>query len=246
MIRGTVVVLHRGEVGTHLLHWIRTLPSHVALETPRGTQIAQQRNAGAAVGLQGEWVLFCDADSVPRADALPILLSRDHQIVGAAICQKQPPWALCAVADAPAPDALPSKVSLRTLPRTGTIPVVAVGTGFLLVRRGVFDAVPFPWFQCGQIRPDLLLEDTTFCLSALRRGIQPYLDCEVRVGHDFGGGVVWPGRDGRPYVEWPNGVSAPVEDLSSAPDGPGATSPSGRHENGGGWGQKVAAAAEVA
>jgi hypothetical protein len=201
MQSGTVVILHQGEVITSLLHWVRRLPSNVALETPQGNEIARQRNMGAAKGLAGDWVLFVDSDSVPDHNTLPLLLSRDVDLISAVVCMRTPPWSLCAVEGPVTAEGI-RRVELSLLPRDGIRKVTAAGAGCLLVRRRVFDLVPFPWFRCGQIRPDLLHEDTGFCLSAAAVGIPTYLDCEVRVGHDFGGGIVKPGRDGQPWIEW--------------------------------------------
>jgi hypothetical protein len=213
---GTVVIINRGEVGAPLLDWVRTLPETVALERPKGRQIPQLRNMGVAKGLAGEWVLFLDSDQVPRADLLPRMLSRNVAILSAVICERQPPWRICAM-EGPMTEDL-QRVDLARLPRTGLRQVTAAGTGCLLVRRPVFDAVLFPWFQCGQIRPDLLLEDVGFCLAAADKGFPTYLDCEARVGHDFGGGVVWPGRDGLPWIEWAPGVWTPAPTHLSTPD----------------------------
>lgn len=213
---GTVVILHRGVVSTPLLHWVRTLPPSIVLNTQEGNEIARQRNLGAHAGLAGEWVLFCDSDSIPRVDSLPSLLSRNLPIVGAVICMRTPPWQIAAVDLGRTMTDL-KKVDLLALPRTGVREVATVGTGFMLVRRPVFEAVRFPWFQCGQIVADMLHEDSGFCLRAAKAGIRVWLDCEARVGHDFGGGTVWPGRDGRPWIEWKgaNRMSEPFEATPS-------------------------------
>lgn len=203
---GTVVIPNQGTVSASLLDWVRTLPSDVGLKRPRGGQIARQRNLGSHAGLAGDWVLFVDADSVPRAETLALLLSRNLPIVGAVVCERQPPWRVCAVKAGWTGAHDIQRVSLADLPRQGTLRVSAVGTGCLLVRCEVFKAVRFPWFRCGQIVPDLLMEDTGFCLDAEKAGIPTHLDCEARVGHDFGAGVVWPGRDGRPWIEWASGT----------------------------------------
>lgn len=218
---GTVVILNQGKVSVDLLDWVRTLPPDVALEKPQGgPQIARMRNLGAAKALNGPWVLFVDADVIPRADDLPMLLSRDQALIGAVCCRRYPPWELTAVKDGWTNAKDITRVSLASLPRTGILKVSAVGTGFLLVRRSVFEAVRFPWFKCGQIRQDLLLEDTGFCLEAGKAGIPTYLDCEVRVGHDFGGGIVRPGRDGRPWLYWANGSVEAVGALPLIPERP--------------------------
>lgn len=212
---GSVVILHRGQVSTPLLHWVRTLPQDVALYTPMGTQIARQRNMGVHAGLAGEWVLFIDSDSIPRYDTLPMLLNRGVSLIGAVVCERIPPWRLCAIEMGATLKDL-KKVDLATLPSTGIHEVAAVGTGCMLIRRRVFEAVRIPWFQCGQIIPDLLLEDTGFCFSAAKVGIPTYLDCEARVGHDFGGGIVWPGRNRKPWIEWKGaGVTEPADAVAT-------------------------------
>ena len=84
-------------------------------------------------------------------------------------------------------------------------------------RRAVFAAMDTPWFRCGQIFSDLLLEDVEFCFRAKAAGIQPFVDCGLRIGH-IGGGVIWPGRDGRPWMQWHGGKydrTEPCEDIPS-------------------------------
>lgn len=210
---GTVAILHRGLVDGDLLHWVRTLPTDVALLTPHGNQIPRQRNLAAAASRLGDWLCFVDSDTVMPPGALPALLAADADLVGAICLQRYPPWRVCAVRSAD--PAAPARVRLAQLPRDGLVPVDAVGTGCCLIRRAVFEAVEFPWFRCGQVVPDLLLEDSDFCLRAKAVGIQPHLHAGVRAGHALGeGAVVWPGRDGRPWVQWrgPQEVREPLED----------------------------------
>lgn len=210
---GVISVLHRGQVGTALAHWLRAVPISLAtLVTPRGNQIPAQRNMGAAGVVQAEldWVLFVDTDSVPPAGALEQLLGHGQDLVGAVVLERTYPFDLVAVKSLNPP----ARFQLSEVPRTGLVPVVAMGMAFTLVRRRALEQVPTPWFRCGQIIPDLLLEDTDFCLRAGRLGIQPYLDCGLRVGHATDG-VIWPGRDGRPWVEWfgPSTARVPVESM---------------------------------
>lgn len=210
MTPGTVVVVNRGQVDRRLLHWVRTLPREVTLGTPTGNHIPHQRNVGAADGA-GEFVLYVDSDSVMPYGALERLLGHGVDLVGAVVCERFPHWRVCAVATVDPP----TRVELRGLPRDGLVPVDALGTGCLLVRRSVFERLGPPWFRCGQIVADLLLEDTDFCLRAKRElGVQPYLDAGLRVGHVVAG-VVWPGRDGRPWVEWggAHDVREPMEEV---------------------------------
>lgn len=214
-IAGTVVIINRGTVDHELMHWTRRLPGNVILGTPTGNQIPAQRNQGARDN-QGAWVLYVDSDSVMPYDTLPRLLSHDVEIVSAVVCERTPPWRVCAVRSLDPP----ARWSLMDLPREGLVPVEAAGTGCLLVRRTVFERLGTPWFRCGQIIPDLLLEDTEFCIRVKRElGIPTYLDAGCRVGHIPGRVVIWPGRDGRPWVEWggPYDVREPLERVLQVP-----------------------------
>ena len=195
-MRGLVSIINRGTVDRNLLHWVRSLPTWVALGVPAGNHIPHSRNVAAAE-TEPDFVLYVDSDSHPPLDALARLLAWDVPLVGGVVCERFPPWRVCAVRSM----SPPSRIELADIPREGLVPVAALGTGCLLVRRPVFAALAPPWFRCGQIIPDLLLEDTDFCFRAKDAGFQPYLDAGLRVGHSIGG-VVWPGRNGRPWVAW--------------------------------------------
>jgi hypothetical protein len=192
---GTVVILHQGMVITPLLHWTRTLPASVKLLTVEGHQIARQRNMGVD-GSVGDWVLFLDSDSVPRTDTLSQLLATGASLVSAVVLERRPPYRLPAIKSLE-PE---TRWTLDEIPRTGLLDVYATGAGCLLVRKTVFDAVKAPWFRCGQLIPDLLLEDTEFTIRAGEAGFPPQLACAVRIGHKIGGGTVWPGVDGFPWL----------------------------------------------
>jgi cellulose synthase/poly-beta-1,6-N-acetylglucosamine synthase-like glycosyltransferase len=210
MAQGTVVVINRGAINTTLVHWLRRLPGDVALLTPRGNQIPRQRNEGVHHS-PGAWVLFVDSDQVPTPDALSQLLAWEQPIVGAVVMERFSPHELVAVKSI----APPARYQLGEIPKRGLLPVAALGAGFLLVRRSVFEQVAFPWFRCGQLVPDLLLEDTEFCLRASRAGVPIFLDCGLRIGH-AAECVIWPGRDGRPWVEWNGPVDRrePLEQVA--------------------------------
>ena len=78
----------------------------------------------------------------------------------------------------------PAKVESRT----GLVPVDYCGFGFVLVRRGVFEKLEYPWFRpitveiCGCA--EFTSEDVGFCLMAKKAGLQMMIDPEVVVGHE--------------------------------------------------------------
>jgi hypothetical protein len=70
----------------------------------------------------------------------------------------------------------------------GLIDVSYTGMGFMLVRKGVFESLEYPWFkpiekQIGSM-VDFTMEDVAFCLRAKEKGYKILIDPEVRVGHE--------------------------------------------------------------
>jgi hypothetical protein len=65
-----------------------------------------------------------------------------------------------------------------------------VGFGWVLVRKGVFENLTYPWFApklqtfiSGEIQ-DMCGEDVSFCLDAKEKGFQIWCDPRIRVGHE--------------------------------------------------------------
>jgi hypothetical protein len=72
---------------------------------------------------------------------------------------------------------------------TGTdlIEAAGVGMGFCLIKRGVFEKMPRPWFLTSVLEinghPKLVSEDVYFCLKAREAGFKVWIDPTVKVGH---------------------------------------------------------------
>lgn len=74
--------------------------------------------------------------------------------------------------------------------RKGLIEVDYTGLGFMLIKRGVFESLKYPWFQpifhnIGNCR-DFSSEDVSFCRMITEKGYKIYIDPEIRVGHEKG------------------------------------------------------------
>ena len=72
--------------------------------------------------------------------------------------------------------------------RTGLIQVAYTGFGFILIKKGVFESLEYPWFRpifydIGNAH-DFCSEDTAFCQLAIEKGFKIYIDPRVRVGHE--------------------------------------------------------------
>ena len=212
---GSIGIVNQGRVSTDLLKWVHlSVPRNVQIIDTRGNSIPRQRNMSVSGSLGGEWLLFLDSDIIPPLDLLPRILMHDALIVGGVALERFPPFKICAIESLNPP----RRFEAEQLPHTGLLPAEALGTGCLLIRRPVFDRVSMPWFRCGQIRLDLLLEDTEFCVRAKREaGIQSYLDASLRVGHEFSG-ILSLGRDGRPWMRWTGSTFAAPIDLRNQTD----------------------------
>lgn len=72
--------------------------------------------------------------------------------------------------------------------RRDLIEVAYSGFGFMLIKRGVFESLPYPWF-----RPifhhigtavDFSAEDASFCITAREKGFKILVDPGLKVGHE--------------------------------------------------------------
>jgi GT2 family glycosyltransferase len=64
-----------------------------------------------------------------------------------------------------------------------------IGFGWVLVKRGVFERMEYPWFapklqDFGNGVQEMYSEDVAWCLDARAAGIDIYVDPQVRVGHE--------------------------------------------------------------
>jgi len=64
------------------------------------------------------------------------------------------------------------------------------GFGWVMIRKGVFERLEYPWFapkmqvfESGAVQ-DMCGEDVSFCLDAKEAGIETWCDPRIRVGHE--------------------------------------------------------------
>jgi GT2 family glycosyltransferase len=72
--------------------------------------------------------------------------------------------------------------------KTGLIEVAYTGLGFMLVKKGVFESLKYPWFEplfftIGQCK-DFSSEDVAICTKFKQNGFKIYIDPQIRVGHE--------------------------------------------------------------
>ncbi len=201
MLNGVIGILTgRGPACDELAAWCDGLSPAARIRRIPGNQIAHQRNLIAQDMLEHDedFVLYVDADCVPPRGGLERLIDADLPIVSGVCVERSAPFDLCAIKSF---EPYQRYRALDLKGQTEPFPVVAAGTGCLLVRREVFTTLPSPWFRCGQLSPDLLAEDTDFCLRAAEAGFPVYLDPTVLVGHHVDC-LLYPGSDGQLWAQW--------------------------------------------
>ena len=64
------------------------------------------------------------------------------------------------------------------------------GFGWVLIKKGVFESLTYPWFapqmqvfESGEVQ-DMCGEDVSFCLDAIKEGYEIWCDPRIRVGHE--------------------------------------------------------------
>lgn len=73
--------------------------------------------------------------------------------------------------------------------QTDPIEVCYTGFGFLLIKRGVFEKLEYPWFEphvtdFGNGVKDFASEDVSFCIKARDAGFKIHIDPTVQLGHE--------------------------------------------------------------
>lgn len=124
-------------------------------------------------------LLFIDTDILFNPSIIQILLDRDKDIIGANYYIRD----------------LPRKSTvkihdengniLKIDQKDGTFECFAVGTGFMLIKRKVFETLPHPWFSFEQDDKGNTTcgEDIYFCKQARKHGFRVFCDPNLNVKH---------------------------------------------------------------
>lgn len=122
-----------------------------------------------------DYILFLDSDMTFPHDTLERLLKEEKQIIGCNYMRRRPPHdgIACTFAD-------PNK-RVDPLAAVGIERVALLPTGVMLIKKEVFDLIPYPWFQTIWRKSDkkLIGEDIFFCASAGDNKIPIYCDHDL-------------------------------------------------------------------
>lgn len=136
-------------------------------------------------------LMWIDSDIVFRPDQFQALLDADQDIVcGSYMMENGEEYAVVESWDE---DYFLEKGAFRFMrqadyaAKTGLFPVAYAGMGFMLVKKGVFESISYPWFRplttkIGHV-VDFSSEDVAFCKLAQEQGYKVMVDPRIRVGH---------------------------------------------------------------
>lgn len=167
-------------------------PAGTALHYSFGANVAENRNSAIRVR-HGDWMWFLDDDHTFAPDTLIKLLKRGKDIISPIVLHKEPPHAPVMY------DAFEERTEGPRYHRqfltdqTGVQRMAAVGTGGMLVRREVLEALTDPWFEVGQFVSSEFSEDLWFCKKATEAGFEVWVDFDVPMAH-VAPCAVWPVR----------------------------------------------------
>ena len=127
-----------------------------------------------------DYMLWIDSDQAWKPWHIYQAVSHDKDIVSAAIRTTDLDWPVFRTDE----DLVGGK-RMKELP-TDLTQIAGVGFGWLLVRKGVFEALEYPWFRRlpaldGKLGYDS--EDISWCRLAREAGFEIWLDPELRVAH---------------------------------------------------------------
>lgn len=157
------------------------------LRAPEGSVKIKKTGANVADNLnvivleaRGEWVWLIGDDHTFPVDIIERLLDHHVDIVAPLCLRRAPPYDTV-ISTRPDSDRPRGIVPLKEC--RGLMPVHAVGTAGMLIRKRVFERLAYPWFELGQIESHLMSEDVYFCEKARKAGFEVYVDCDLTMGH---------------------------------------------------------------
>ncbi len=162
----------------------------------RSSSVAKNRNEPVRIS-NTPYYLFCDDDQRVSADLFLDLVKHDKPVVSALISTRVPPFIpIIFKGEVVNSDGRRQFVpyNWRAIDQKRGLfgPVWGAAGGAFLVKREVFETIPAPWFQLGQLgNPEECQEDLFFYEQCRKHDIPVYVDLDTRAGH-MGTVGVWP------------------------------------------------------
>jgi hypothetical protein len=130
------------------------------------------------VKTKGDFVLMSDPDMTFTSEDIKKLIKHNKDIIAGLFFQRRAPFKPLMFKK----DARRGRYfNIMKYPK-GLMEVDAVGTGFILIKRSVFEKLSEPWFL--HTNPSKgLSEDLYFCNKAQENGFKIFVDTTVKIGH---------------------------------------------------------------
>lgn len=194
---GTIIVPNSG-----LLRHVEFATDLFRLDKPEGTRVVFPSSASVVKNLNnairelhGEWAWLQADDHRFAPDLLTRLLSHEADVIVPLCIKRSPPYALVigneeTITDEHSGRTYPGFVPLDPEDTPHEVfPVEVAGSAGMLIRRRVFEALGYPYFES----TDGLYtnEDITFCQRVRAAGFEILCDPHARLGH-ISSVPVWP------------------------------------------------------
>jgi hypothetical protein len=145
-----------------------------------------------------DYIMWIDSDSVFTPDQFKTLLSQMekneniHILSGVYLSSEGREYTAGRVTKTNQPNSRPEAKFLQPRDLRGKSELIEVdytGMGFMLVRKGVFESLSYPWFQTIVVTDpagivNFITEDVGFCIRARKEGYSIYIDPKVIIGHE--------------------------------------------------------------
>jgi len=180
--KGTIGIPHQ-ELIPHRFH-TDLLSLHdvqdIKISNVYGSLVHVARN-DIAKQMEGDWLIFLDSDMTFEPETINKLIKAaerdDVDIVSAACFRKVPNYEPCFFWRLPT-DKLAYYRKLRW-DKKNLFEVDAVGSACTLIKRKVFETIPYPFYEY----TNALSEDLNFCRKAKEYGFKVWVDPTIKIGH---------------------------------------------------------------
>lgn len=165
-------------------------PPNTALHWAIGSDRIVGRNklVKKCLDLGAEWLFFIDDDHAFEEDILLRLLKHDKDIVASLYLQRVQPFSPIAYEAYDPETRTYTALDLTKYEKGELVPIVAAGTGGMLIKAEVFRAMEEPWFH---LIDGIGSEDLPFCNKAIDLGFEIYCDLATPLGH-IDPVIIWP------------------------------------------------------
>lgn len=160
------------------------------LNVPRNSQLLWAtglefvRNQNVMVKeASGEYIFILGDDHTFHPSLLMNLLKHNVDIVVPLVSMRQPPFEPVIIRE-PIGEGRRYKWSEINSKGLMKLPIGStVGSAGMLIKKEVFKALPYPYFECGKVFTDVISEDVSFADKLARYGYQVHVDTSSVMGH---------------------------------------------------------------